>query len=108
MRTPVNDPGPRPTATQAISPRPTPAWAHSSSIRGSSWVFDARRASTSTLTTHSIDCVAGIKLSQPNGNDLVGRVEGKYERTLCIQRENLPENDKSVRPIVPHCPRAAR
>ena len=65
MRTPVNDPGPRPTATQAISPRPTPAWAHSSSIRGSSWVFDARRASTSTLATHSIDCVAASSFPSP-------------------------------------------
>ena len=65
MRTPVNDPGPRPTATQAISPRPTPAWAHSSSMRGSSWVFDARRASTSTLATHSIDCVAASSFPSP-------------------------------------------
>ena len=51
MRTPVNDPGPRPTATQAISSRATPASAHRRSMRGTSWVFEARRASTSAEAT---------------------------------------------------------
>ena len=65
MRTPVNDPGPRPTHTQEIFSRATPARAHSSSMRGTSWVFDARRASTSTLATHSIDCVAASSFPNP-------------------------------------------
>ena len=30
-----------------------------------SWVFDARRASTSTLATHSIDCVAASSFPSP-------------------------------------------
>ena len=65
MRTPVNDPGPRPTHTQAIFSRATPARAHSSSMRGTSWVFDARRASTSTLATSSIDRAAASNRPKP-------------------------------------------
>ena len=107
MRTPVNDPGPRPTATQAISPRPTPAWAHSSSIRGSSWVFDARRASTSR-SPRTRSTAWRHQLSQPNGNDLVGRVEGKYERTLCIKGRTFPKTTNQCGLLYPHCPRAAR
>ncbi len=44
MRTPVNDPGPRPTHTQAMSPRATESRFSSASMRGSSCVLDARRA----------------------------------------------------------------
>ena len=65
MRTPVNDPGPRPTHTQAISSRATSAWAHSSSMRGTSWVFDARRASTSVLATSSIARAAASSRPTP-------------------------------------------
>ena len=54
MRTPVNDPGPRPTATHAMSSRATPCSANAASMRGSSWVFDARRASASTEAVNSI------------------------------------------------------
>ncbi len=54
MRTPVKEPGPRPTATHAMLSRATPAFASSSSTQARSRVFDARRASTSTEATHEI------------------------------------------------------
>ncbi len=53
MRTPVNDPGPRPHTTHAISLFSTPCAARAASMRGSSCVLDARRASTSKDSTTS-------------------------------------------------------
>ncbi len=53
MRTPVNDPGPRPTHTHASASRATFALVSSSSMRGSSCVFDARWASTCADATSS-------------------------------------------------------
>ena len=41
------------------------AGAHSSAMRGTSWVFDARRASTSTLATSSIDRAAASNRPKP-------------------------------------------
>ncbi len=65
MRTPVNDPGPRPTHTHAIWLRSMPASASSASMRGSSCVFDARLAATSTDATRSTDCVPPSRRPTP-------------------------------------------
>ncbi len=65
MRTPVNDPGPRPTHTHAIWLRSTPASASSASMRGSSCVFDARLAATSTDATRSTDCAPPSRRPTP-------------------------------------------
>ncbi len=65
MRTPVNDPGPRPTHTHASWLRSTPACASSASMRGSSCVFDARLAATSTDSTRSTDRVSRSRRPTP-------------------------------------------
>ena len=65
MRTPVNDPGPRPTQMQAIASRATPAAFINSSTRGTSWVFDARRACTSTVATGSTVRVSAHSFPRP-------------------------------------------
>ena len=65
MRTPVNDPGPRPTHTHASSSRAMPASASSTSMRGSSCVFDARWASTSSDATNSTFRAAASRRPTP-------------------------------------------
>ena len=65
MRTPVNDPGPRPTHTHASWPRSTPDSRSRASTRTSSCVFDARCAATSTAATGSTAHAAAFKRPSP-------------------------------------------
>ena len=79
---PVNDPGPRPTTMHASSPRATRLPRHSSaSIRGSSWVFEARCAATASAQATHLHRAAFPHASapKPDGDDLVGRVERKHD-----------------------------
>ena len=65
MRTPVNDPGPRPTTMHASSPRATPCSASSASMRGSSWVFEARCADASAEATTSTSRLSACSTPKP-------------------------------------------
>ena len=65
MRTPVNDPGPRPTTTHANSSRDTPRSASSASMRGRSWVFEARCADASTEAATSTVRLSACSAPKP-------------------------------------------
>ena len=65
MRTPVNDPGPRPHTTQAIACLSIPHSESSASMRGSNCVFDARWASISTEAARETLRSAGSSAPSP-------------------------------------------
>lgn len=85
MRTPVNEPGPRPHATHASSLLATPADASAASIFAMSFVFDARNAGVSHEARGAIRARCAIELSYPHGNDLVGGIESEYVIVLWHQ-----------------------
>ena len=99
MRTPVNEPGPRPTVTHAISSRATPCAVSASSMRGNSCVFDARRASTSTDASTSTACddarstpspIAMISLAVSNASTYRARSDAPSGREFNSLTHFLP------------------
>ena len=96
MRTPVNDPGPRPTHTHASCPRTAPASANSASTRGMSWVLDARRASTSAVATGATERPAASSRPSPmamtslavskasTSGDAMGSME-RFPFLICVE-----------------------
>ena len=114
MRTPVNDPGPRPHATHAISSRATPHSCSRASRRGRSCVLEARCAAR-LGTGNGLHCSGfRIKQTDPDSDGLVRRVErqhisssaffgGHYPDTL-IRREpgSVDHTFRSERARVPY------
>ena len=65
IRTPVNEPGPRPTTTQEMSSRVIPHAETASSTRGKSWVLEALRAGITSLRRISTERLLASRIPRP-------------------------------------------